>query len=160
MFKFGHFGLKIGPLRFWNLTKNPWDYETRAQELTSGAIHTFLSLLVLIWESFKDGAWEGFFAAWNLGVIWTFFTFFTIPQLWIDQSLKNWWPNWRVFDALTDSGKIFEQYGLKKILFTLKAGEKSQILMSFSLFFIEKLCHFQTENWLKIHEQIKLQLKS
>ena len=78
----------------------------------------------------------------------------------MDQSLKNWWPNWRIFDALTDSGKIFDRYGLKKILFTLKGGEKSQISMSFRLFFIEKLSHLQTENWLKIHEQIKLQLKS
>ena len=42
--------------------------------------------------------------------------------------------------------KFLDQYGLQKILFTLKAGEKSQILMSFRLFFIEKLCHFQTEN--------------
>ena len=54
MLKFGHFGLKIGPLRFWNLTQNPWDYETRAQELTSGAICMFLSFFGKIWEYFKD----------------------------------------------------------------------------------------------------------
>ena len=104
--------------------------------------------------------WAFFFAAWNLGVVRTFFTFFTILQPWIDESLKNWWPNWRVFDALTDSGKNFDRYGPRKNLFTLKAGEKSQILMSFRLFLFEKLGHFQTENWLKIHEQIKLLLKS
>ena len=44
--------------------------------------------------------------------------------------------------------------------FTLKAGEKSPTLMSFRLFLIEKLNNFKTENWLKIHEQIKLLLKS
>ena len=32
---FGHFWLKIEPLCFRNLTQNPWDYKTRAQELTS-----------------------------------------------------------------------------------------------------------------------------
>ena len=44
----------IGQLLFWNLTKNPSDFETRAQELTSGAIGMFLSLFVEIWENFKD----------------------------------------------------------------------------------------------------------
>ena len=90
----------------------------------------------------------------------TFFTIFDISPLWMDKSGWNWWPNWRVFDALTDSGKIFDRYGLRKILLILKAGEKSQILMSFRLFLFEKLGHFQTENWLKIHEQIKLLRKS
>ena len=39
---FGNFGCKIGLLLFANLTKNPCDYKTRAQELTSGAIRMFL----------------------------------------------------------------------------------------------------------------------
>ena len=43
---FGHFDCKIGLLIFINLTKNPWDYWTRAQELTSGAIRMFLSFVV------------------------------------------------------------------------------------------------------------------
>ena len=38
----------------------------------------------------------------------------------------------------TDSGKSFDRYGLRKTLFTLKAGEKSQILTSFRLFLIEQ----------------------
>ena len=52
---FGHFGCKIGPVPFQNLTKNPWDHKTRAQELTSGAICMFLSFFEKIWEQFKDG---------------------------------------------------------------------------------------------------------
>ena len=57
---FGHFGLKIGPFYHWNLTKTPWDYKTRAQELTNGAIRMLLSFFVKIWESFKNRAGEGF----------------------------------------------------------------------------------------------------
>ena len=52
---FGYFDWKIGLLSFWNLTKNPWDYEAEAQELTSGAIGMFLSLFGKIWGHFKDG---------------------------------------------------------------------------------------------------------
>ena len=117
----------------------------------SACCHHFL----LRFESFsKMEGYEGYFTNW---IWWSILTFFTILM---DKSGWNWWPNWRVFDALTDSGKIFDWYGRRKNLFTLKAGEKSQILMSFRLFLFEKLGHFQTENWLKIHEQIKLLLKS
>ena len=52
---FGHFDCKIEIFLFTNLTKNPWDYKTRAQELTSGAICMFLSFSDKIWEHFKDG---------------------------------------------------------------------------------------------------------
>ena len=52
MLKFGHFGLKIGPLSFQDLTKNPWDHKTRAQKLTSGAIRMFLSLFA--WTDFDE----------------------------------------------------------------------------------------------------------
>ena len=52
---FNHFGCKIELLRFTNLTKNSWDYKTRAQELTSGAIRMFLSFFGKIWEHYKDG---------------------------------------------------------------------------------------------------------
>ena len=56
--------------------------------------------------------------------------------------------------------KILIDMDPEKELLTLKAGEKNQILMSFRLFGFEKLGHFQTENWLKIHEQIKQLHKS
>ena len=55
---FGHFGSKFELLPFQNLTKNPWDYKTRAQELTSGAIRMFLLYFSKIWEHFKDGRVE------------------------------------------------------------------------------------------------------
>ena len=45
---FGHFGLKIEPLRSRNLTQNPCVYKTRAQELISGAIRMSLSIFVRI----------------------------------------------------------------------------------------------------------------
>ena len=51
---FSHLDRKIGPLCVRNRTYNPWDYKTRAQELTSGAIRMFLSLFLRIWERFKD----------------------------------------------------------------------------------------------------------
>ena len=52
---FSHFGCKIGLPLFTNLTKNPWDNKTRAQELTSSAIRMFLSFLDEIWEYLNDG---------------------------------------------------------------------------------------------------------
>ena len=51
---FSHLDRKIGPLCVRNCTYNPWDYKTRAQELTSGAIRMLLSLFLRIWERFKD----------------------------------------------------------------------------------------------------------
>ena len=90
---FGHFGSKFELLPFQNLTKNPWDYKTRAQELTSGAIRMFLSSFVKIWEHFKDEAHGGKIAASISVVILTFFTDFNIFWLWIDQFAWNWWPN-------------------------------------------------------------------
>ena len=126
---FGLFGLKIGHLWLGNQNKNPWDYKTRAQELTSGAICIVLFLFVQIWEGFKDGACEGFFATWNMGKIWTIFTFLALSWLWMDQFSKNRWPNYRFFDALTDSSEIFNQYDPPKILLTLKAGKNIPIFM-------------------------------
>ena len=52
--KFGHFGLNFGSLCLKNRAYKPCVYETRAQELTSGAIRMFSSLFVWIWEWFKD----------------------------------------------------------------------------------------------------------
>ena len=72
MLKFGHFGLKIGPLSFWNFTWNLWDYETRAQELTSGAIRMLLSFFVKVWEFFKDGRVWGFFGGGQFGLFLQF----------------------------------------------------------------------------------------
>ena len=45
---FGHFGLQIELLRSRNLTQNPCDYKTGAQELISGAIRMSLSFNVRI----------------------------------------------------------------------------------------------------------------
>ena len=82
MLKFGHFGLKIGPLCFRNLTQNPWDYETRAQELTSGAIRMLLSFFVKIWELFKDGRVWGLFHQMNKVVNFDiFYNFWYISAL-------------------------------------------------------------------------------
>ena len=82
MLKFGHFRLKIGPLCFWNLTQNPWDYETRAQELTSGAIRMLLSFFVKIWEFFKDGRVWGFYYQMNFVVNFDiFYNFWYISAL-------------------------------------------------------------------------------
>ena len=90
---FGHFGLEIGPLWPGNRNKNPWDYKTRAQELTSGAIRMFLSSFVEIWEHFKDEGHGVKIAASISVAILTFFTDFNIFWLWIDQFAWNWWPN-------------------------------------------------------------------
>ena len=88
MLKFGHFGLNIGSLCFWNLNQNPWDYKTRAQELTSGAIRMSLSFSVKIWELFKDGRVWGLFYQMNLVVIYDIFhNFWYISTL--DEPI--WW---------------------------------------------------------------------
>ena len=73
---FGHFGLKSKPLWLWNLTQNPWDYKTRAQELINGAICKLLSFFVRIWEHFKDGRVWGFFLPHEFGgQFWRFLQF-------------------------------------------------------------------------------------
>ena len=126
---FAHFGLKIEPLCFKNLTQNPCDCETRAQELTSGAIRMWLSFFVKIWELFKEEGYEGY----SIRRIWwsilIFFTIFDISPLWMDQFGRNWWPNWRFFDALTESAKIFDRYDLQIFRETLEAGSKKWIFM-------------------------------
>ena len=107
---FGQFGLKIRPLWLGNRNKNPWDYKTRAQELTSGAIRMFLSSFVEIWEHFKDEGQGDKIAASISVAILTFFTNFSISRLWIDESAWNWWSNWRVFAALADGKKFFDRF--------------------------------------------------
>ena len=99
---FGYFGLKLGPLHFINLTQNPWDYKTRAQELTSGSICKWLSFFVKIWEHFKDGRVWGLFYQMNLVVNFViFYNFWYISaldrQIWMKlvTKLKSFWcSNW------------------------------------------------------------------
>ena len=120
---FGQFGLKIGPLCFWN-------YETKAQELTSGA---------------QIEGYEGYFIRWIWWSILTFFKIFDISPLWIDKFRWNWWPNWRVFDALIESGKIFDQYDPQNFWETLEAGAKKWIFSPFWLLWSENLGTSETE---------------
>ena len=75
----------------------------------------------------KRGVNGGHFAGW----ISTLLTFFDISRLWMDQFLKNWWPNCRVFDALTDSGTIFNRYDPQNFWETLEAGAKRWIFSPF-----------------------------
>ena len=105
--KFGHFGLQIGPLCLRNRTKNPWDYKTRAQELTSGAIGMFLSLFVWIWELFKDQmVWGSFYSVDFKGNFDSFYKFWYISALnepiieKLVTKIKNfWWSScsWKKF---------------------------------------------------------------
>ena len=95
-------GSKLGHFAFEILTKNPWDYKTRAQELTSGAIRMLLSFFVKIWEHFKDGRVWGLFYRINLGVkfdnFYIFWFFSALDgQIWIKlvTKLKIFWcSNW------------------------------------------------------------------
>ena len=43
----------------------------------------------------------------------------------MDQNGGNWWPNWRLFDALTKSGKIFDRYDPKNVWETVEGGAKN-----------------------------------
>ena len=102
----------------------------------SACCHHFL----LRFESFsKMEGYEGYFTNWIWWSILTFFTFFVISPLWIDKSGWNWWPNWRVFDALTESGKIFDQYDPQKFWKTLEAGAKKEIFLPFWLLWSHSL---------------------
>ena len=74
--------------------------------------------------------------------------------------MENQFPKWRIFDALADSARNFDQYGPQKILLTLKADTKMFNFIAFLAILTEWLLHFQSEKWLKICEQIKLLLKS
>ena len=61
----------------------------------------------------------------------TFFTISDISPLWMDQFGQNWWLNWDFFDALNESGKIFDRYDLQNFWETLKAGAKKWIFSPF-----------------------------
>ena len=74
--------------------------------------------------------------------------------------MENWWPKWRIFDALADPARNFDRYGPPKILLTLKADTKMFYFIAFLAILAEWLLHFQLEKWHKIWEQIKLLLKS
>ena len=81
---------------------------------------------LLRFESFsKMEGYEGFLTRWIWWSILTFFTIFDISLLWMDKFGWNWWPNWRVFDALTESGKIFDRYDPQNFWETLEAGANS-----------------------------------
>ena len=89
---------------------------------------------LLRFESFsKIERYEGYFTNWIWWSILTFFTIFDISPLWMDKFGWNWWPNWRVFDALTESGKIFDRYDPQNFWETLEAGAKKWIFSPFWL---------------------------
>ena len=162
MLTFGHFGLKIRPLWFWNLTRNLWDYETRAQELTSGAIRMLSACyrFLLRFERFSKMEWyEGYFTHWIWWLILTFFTIFDISPLWMEKFGWNWWPNWRVFYALAESGKIFDRYDPQNFWETLEAGAKKWFFSPFWLLWSKNLGTSEIENDKRISGQIKLLFK-
>ena len=45
----------------------------------------------------------------------------------MDQNGWNWWSNWRFFDALTKSGKIFDRYGPQNFWKTVEVGAKKWV---------------------------------
>ena len=59
----------------------------------------------------------------------TFFTVFNISWLCMVQFWWNLWPNWRFFDALTDSGKIFGRYDPQNFWENVEAGAKKWIFL-------------------------------
>ena len=69
----------------------------------------------------------------NLVAYFDIFTVFDISPLWIDKFRWNWWPNWRFFDALTESVKIFDRYDPQNLWETLEAGAKKWIFSPFWL---------------------------
>ena len=98
--------------------------------LQSACCYHFL----LRFESFsKMEGYEGYFIRWTRWSILTFFTIFDISPLWMDRFGWNWWPNWRFFDALIESGKIFDWYDPQYFGETLEAGVKKRIFLSFWL---------------------------
>ena len=118
---YGYLGLSHFAFKIWLKIRC---YRTRAQEQTSGAIRILLSFFVKIWELFKDGRVWGLFYQMNLMVHFDIFTIFDISPLWMNQFERNWWPNWRFFDALNESGKIFDRYDPQNFWRTLEAGAK------------------------------------
>ena len=86
---------------------------------------------LLRFESFsKMEGYEGYFTRWIWWSILTFFTIFDISPLWMDQFGQNWWPNRRFFDALNESGKVFDRYGPQIFWKTLEAGAKMEITIA------------------------------
>ena len=102
---------------------------------------------LLGFESFsKMEGYEGFLTRWIWWSILTFFTIFDISLLWMDKFGWNWWPNWRVFDALTESGKIFDRYDPQNFWETLEAGAKKWIFSPFWLLWSNNLGTSEIEN--------------
>ena len=75
----------------------------------------------------------------NLVAYFDIFTVFDISPLWIDKFRWNWWPNWRFFDALTESVKIFDRYDPQNFWETLEAGAKKWIFPPFWLLWSKNL---------------------
>ena len=90
--------------------------------------------------------YESFFTRWIWWSILTFFTIFDTSPLWMDKFGWNWWPNWRVFDALTESGKIFDQYDPQNFWETLEAGAKRWFFSPFWLLWSTNLGTSKIEN--------------
>ena len=97
-------------------------------------------------SSSKMEGYEGYFTRWIWWSILTFFTIFDISLLWMDKFGWNWWPNWRVFDALTESGKIFDQYDPQNFWETLEAGAKKWIFSPFWLLWSNNLGTSEIKN--------------
>ena len=65
------------------------------------------------------------FAGWIFGVNFdSFYNFWYFAALHGPILKKNWWPNWRFFDALNESGKIFDRYDPQNFWKTPEAGAK------------------------------------
>ena len=89
---------------------------------------------LLRFESFsKMEGFEGFITRWIWWSILTFFSIFDLSLPWMDKFGWNWWPNWRVFDVLTESGKIFDRYDPQNFWETPEAGAKKWIFSPFWL---------------------------
>ena len=102
---------------------------------------------LLRFESFsKMEGYEGYFTNWIWWSILTFFTIFDIFPLWMDKSGWNWWPNWRVFDTLDESGKILDRYDPQNFWETLQAGAKKWFFSPFWLLRSKNLGTSEIEN--------------
>ncbi len=99
--------------------------------------------------------YEGQIAASISMAIMTFFTNFNISRLWMNQSAWNWWSNWRVFAALADGKKIFDQYFPQIFLEIVEAGAKKSIFLQIGQFWMKNLATSNFKKHLKSMSKIK-----
>ena len=85
----------------------------------------------------------------------------------MDQLGQNWWPNWRFFDALNESGKIFGRYDSQIFWKTLEAGAKNENFWPIWLLWLNNMGTSELEKDKKSmkklnfsYEIVKLELKS